>query len=149
MSLIDIRMAVEQMVEDESLTDELTSEPARILLEWGQYQLTQLAEEAPDPLTFQAQFRQLRFLMKSINRFTALRHEIDIDEQRAYVRKILDSARLLGMQAPYGLVADYLARQESLDEDANVRALLSLVETGSSGLSGPSGPTSPTNPFLT
>ncbi|MFW5772561.1 MAG: hypothetical protein ACOCZH_04475 [Phototrophicaceae bacterium] len=149
MSLINVKMALEQMMEDESLTDELTSEPAMTLLDWGQLRLRQLADRAPDPLTFHAQFKQLRFLMKSINRFTGQRHDMDIDEQREYVRKILDSARLLGFESPYGQVADYIERQQSLDEDGNVRALLALVDTGSANLGDPPTPTTPTNPFLT
>lgn len=149
MSQQNLQMALEQMMEDESLTDELSSEAAMALLDWGRLKLRQQADSAPDPMTFQARFKQLRFLLRSINRFTGGRYDMDLDEQREGVRKILDSARLLGYHAPYGLVARYLDRQESLDEDGNVRTLLALLDTGTLGPDNPIDPASPPNPFLT
>jgi hypothetical protein len=137
---INIKDAIIRLTEDLSLTDEVADDTAQTLIDWGIMKLRALAQTAPNNLLFEVNFRQLRLLIKSINRFTARRFELDIDEQRDYVRAILDAARQLGYQAPYGQVGAFTAQQESLDEDATVRSLLALVDSGSSDEPGPAGP---------
>lgn len=130
MSYIDIEQATIRLYEDISLTDELTDEPAKVLLQWGAGQLRALAEKHSDEEAFEADFKQLRRLMKSINRFTGRRREMTVDEQREYARRIFDTAYELGYYAPYSQVAVYVDQQRYLAPEDNIRMLTRLVETG-------------------
>lgn len=131
----DLENAVTRLYEDISLTDELTDEPAKVLLEWGEGRVRLMVNTMTDEDAFEERFKQLRQLMKSINRFTGRRHEMPPEEQADYVRKIMERAQELGYQSPYGRVGEYLERQKSLENGENIHLLTQLIETGQLELS--------------
>ncbi len=126
--LIDIESVVTRLYEDVSLTEELTDEPAKLLLKWGRIRLNILVENAPDEETFVNSFKQLRRVIKSINRFTARRHIMSNEEQREYLEKIMNRAQELGLQPPPGASEHYLNRQRIFDDYANIYALTQVLE---------------------
>jgi hypothetical protein len=128
---IDLQDATIRMYEDISLTDELTDGPAMVLLQWGEGRLSIIANTSPDEDSFEQDFKRLRLLLKAINRFTGLREQMDSEDQADYVRRILQRGQELGFPPAWGQLAAYMAQQDSLDEEGCVRALISLVETGS------------------
>lgn len=133
MDEIDLENAVIRLYEDSSITDDLTTGPAQILLQWGEGQLGILANTSDDNEIFEQRFKQLRQLLKAISRFTAGRVNMDADEHRSYVRRILERGQALGFPPAWGQVGAYVEKQALLNEEANVRALIALVETGSTG----------------
>ncbi len=82
------RRAIEQLLADESLTDDLVDEAARLLLDWGMIQLDALFQSAqePSPAELDACALCLRRLMKRINRRAG---RASADQQAERVREIL------------------------------------------------------------
>lgn len=126
----DIENATIRMYEDISLTDELTDDPAQKLLRWGEARLVTMVENIPDDEQFEDRFKQLRKLIKSINRFTGRRHNMPSEEQIGYVWKLLDTAKELGYEPNYGNLNTYMDKQKSLDDVQNIALLTHFIETG-------------------
>jgi hypothetical protein len=82
------RRAIEQLLEDESLTDDLVDEAARLLLDWGVTQLDTLFQSAqePSPAELDACALRLRRLMRRVNRRAG---RASADQQAERVREIL------------------------------------------------------------
>jgi hypothetical protein len=127
MSRINLQSVAMQMYEDTSLTDELTDTPAQTLLQWGRDRLTQLADRYTDD--FESAFKSHCRVMKTINRFTWKRLDMDIATQREYLEKYLVApARDIGHNIPPGIIEAYLRQQSTLDEQANVQAMIDLFK---------------------
>jgi hypothetical protein len=135
MADIDLEDAVTRLYEDSSITDELTDGPAQLLLQWGEARLSLMVNTSTDEERFEQDFKRLRLLLKSMNRFTGLRNQMNLDEQRDYLRRILQRGQELGFPAAWGHVGSFVDRQQLMDEAASVRALIALVETGASNIS--------------
>lgn len=125
---IDLKSAIITLHEDIALTDELTDTPAVVLLKWGEEKLKAFAQETDDQTIFDEKYSELRGLMKSINRFTGRRMDMDDNEQLGYVYKIVDRASGLGFESAHAKVGTYVNAQMDLDELQNVEALIALVE---------------------
>lgn len=127
MSQINLQSVTMQMYEDTSLTDELTDTPAQTLLQWGRDRLRHLADRYAND--FDAAFKSHCRVMKTINRFTWKRQDMDIDAQREYLEKYLVvPARSIGHIIPPGIIEAYLRQQSTLDEQANVQAMIDLFK---------------------
>ncbi len=125
---IDLKSAIINLHEDISLTDELTDTPAVMLLKWGEEKLKAFAQEIDDQEAFDEKFKALRGLMKSMNRFTGRRLDMDDTEQLGYVYKIVESSAALGLGSAHAKVGTYIKEQVNLDEIQNVEAMIALVE---------------------
>ncbi|MFW5748329.1 MAG: hypothetical protein ACOCYT_01815 [Chloroflexota bacterium] len=130
MSSINPGDAIIRLYEDMSLTDQLDDDTARILHQWGEGQLKMMANTSADEAAFEDRFRDLRGLLKSVNRFTGKRHGMDLEQQRKYVRVLIERAQEAGYPAPFGAVAPVVDAAARLDDAAMVRGLLMLIETG-------------------
>ena len=126
---INMETIVTQLYEDISLTDELTDETAKRLLIWGRRQLETLAATTSDQETFDDKFKQLRRVIKSINRFTARRQEMTYEEQAEYLGKDHKAGTGDWLQpTSWKHQQHYLARQHNFDEQANIYALTQVLE---------------------
>lgn len=74
-----IQPFIQQLYEDEALTRALTDETAKILLDWGQTQLEQLAT-GPAPTDLETTTANLRRVLLSINRLVEKRAELTDSE---------------------------------------------------------------------
>lgn len=131
---INLENATVSMYENVSLTEELTDEPATALLQWGAGQIKSLAvKHEPDATEegFENDFKQLRKLMKSINRFTSRRHTMTDEERTEYFNKrIIQVATDLGFAIDDEQVSKYMETQTALDATENVHTLTTLITTG-------------------
>ncbi|MBZ0276185.1 MAG: hypothetical protein K8I60_08580 [Anaerolineae bacterium] len=136
MSQSQLERAFESLYADTSSRDELTDDEARVLLQWGEQQITQLAGQELDDEQFDAAFAHLRKLISRINRFTGRRSGMSEEDQQAALQNIAASmagwnAQTLSAQAAPDLTPDrintYLQHQATLDNIANIQALTALV----------------------
>ena len=75
-----VQRFVEQLYEDERLTDNLADQSAGTLLKWGEARLNGLAELNLDEAALDGAARQLRSIMRSINRLAGQRVDLSEDE---------------------------------------------------------------------
>ena len=75
-----IQSLIQQLYESENLTDALTDEGANILLDWGERQLKALDVRIDEQGDLESAFRQLRRVMRSVNRLIELKASLS-DEQ--------------------------------------------------------------------
>lgn len=71
---------IQQLYENENLTDALTDEGARILLDWGERQLKAMDARIDEQVDLESGFRQLQRVMQSVNRLIELKTSLT-DEQ--------------------------------------------------------------------
>ena len=129
MSPINLETAVIQMYENVSLTEELTDNPAVVLLKWGEKQLSTLAGKHSDEEAFESDYKALRRLMKSMSKFTSTRHTMSDEEQQDYItNRILSKAQEIGFACTAEDIPAYIEKQKALDEEQNVYALISFIE---------------------
>jgi len=75
-----IQRFVEQLYEDERLTDNLADQSAGTLLKWGEARLKSLAELNLDEAALDGAAHQLRSIMRSINRLAGQHVDLSEDE---------------------------------------------------------------------
>ncbi|GAB4510923.1 MAG: hypothetical protein OHK0046_08310 [Anaerolineae bacterium] len=128
---INLEIAIITLYEDSSLTEEITDEPAQKLLKWGEAQVKVLAEKTPDDeIAFDDNLSVLMKLIKSMNRFTARRHEMTPEEIQEYLQeRILERAQRIGLPLEEAALTAYRERQATLDESANVQAMMDLMSS--------------------
>lgn len=71
-----IQPLVQQLYENESLTNALTDEGANILLDWGERQLKSVAAFNVEQSEFEQTARQLQRVMRAVNRAIELKTEL-------------------------------------------------------------------------
>ena len=81
-----IQPLVQQLYESENLTDALTDEGAKILLDWGERQLKAMDALIDEQVELESGFRQLRRVLQAVNRLIELKTSLT-DEQ--LVQRIL------------------------------------------------------------
>src|SRR5262249_32863783 len=112
----NLERAVEKLYEDTIIRDELRDPEAKLLLQWAEARLAQLASQTSDDAAFDGQYDSLRALLKAINRFVGHRAELDADTRRARLQAMADEARALGA-APTSDQFDALLKElDSLDD---------------------------------
>ncbi|MBC7870750.1 MAG: hypothetical protein H7Y09_07905 [Chitinophagaceae bacterium] len=130
MSDINVKDAIIRLYDDSSLTDELTDEPAKVLLKWAETQLPKLAERYYEEETFEDAFKTLRGLMKGMGRLTGQRETMLPEEQQEALQKMFDRSTQLDYKATADLTDVYLEKQTILSEQDHVNALIAWLETG-------------------
>jgi len=71
-----IQRLVEQLYENERLTGNLTDEPAKILLKWGEQQIRDLAQTHSDQAELEKLAYQLQRVIRSINRLVGQKADL-------------------------------------------------------------------------
>lgn len=137
MSPISLEEAVTRLYENESLTDELDDQPAALLLQWAESQVSQLVTQYRDDDAFEEAFKALRLLVRSMTRYVARRADTPSDEQAAYVQKrIIERAQSMGFTtqaAELHSTGAWVQAQSTADPLDAVQAVIKLVEGGGSG----------------
>lgn len=126
---INLEKATIQMYENASLTEELTDSPATTLLKWGEKQLSRLSQVHEDEETFEADYKALRRLMKSMSKFTSTRHTMTEEESHDYIlNRIVSKAQEIGLACTESGIDPFLDKQRNMDDDESVGALIEFVE---------------------
>lgn len=120
--------AVQRLYEDISLREELTDNEAEVLLKWAEGKVVQLDDEIADEETFDEQFKQLRRMMKRMNKFIGNRGDDDLEKQQQMVLKFLDSAAELGIKVNQAQIQAFLAAQQNQSNDDVLRSMLGMLE---------------------
>lgn len=134
---INLENATVRMVEDMALTDQLTDDTAKVMHQWATGQLQLMANRHDDEAAFEDAFTQLRGVLKLVNKFIGGRARMDDEKQRTYVRIIIEKAQEAGYPPQLSSVGTVVDAQKTLDDHLTLRALLALVETGSTTMGRP------------
>lgn len=104
-----LNSALESLLENSSLTDELDDEAADVLLDWGLARVRQLFRQAADQTDpagyLDAQLKANRKLLRTVNRWTAGRAALDPAAHAAALQQVLAYA---GASAPPERQAEFL-----------------------------------------
>jgi hypothetical protein len=121
MSQAQAERAINSMYEDENLIGELPDPEAGVLMQWGEGQLTALAERNLPDDAFDALAMHMQHLLMYIAQFIAKRDEMTQMVQEAALNEIETQARVVGLT-----ITDmnaYLQSQQTLTPEEAVRAL--------------------------
>ena len=124
---IPIQAAIERLYENERLTDALTDQPARLLLNWGEQRLKQLAASTTDSAAFDQVAQQVQQVMRTVNRLAADRAELP---ETDFIQRLLN----LEDQAAEQMMAEInrlAADRAELPETDFIQRLLELVDRAS------------------
>jgi hypothetical protein len=130
MTQINLESAIVRLYEDISLTDEVDDATARIMHQWAEAQLQRYANLSKDPEIFEERFHTLRGILKTINLY-AKRDDASKEKRTKIIHRIIERAREANYPPQLSQVAQVVTSLEELDTRSAVRALLTLVETGS------------------
>lgn len=87
------QLAVQQLYENEKLSNAMTDEPAKVLLQWGEAQLRDLTDR--DPAALDAVMNELQRTMRTINRFIEQQAELTEMETVQRLIKLVEQAMQL------------------------------------------------------
>ncbi len=90
MSENPIQPLVEQLYENEGLTDALTDDAAKLLLEWGEQQLNNLADLRLSPENLDVAAQSLQRAMRSVNRLIEQRADLSDVEMIEHLLKLVE-----------------------------------------------------------
>ena len=85
-----IRPLVEQLYESEGLTDALSDEAAKILLQWGEQQLNYLAHLQLNQTDLENAAQALRRAIRAVNHLIEQRTEISDTEMVQHLLKLIE-----------------------------------------------------------
>ncbi len=125
-----LQHAVERIYGDVALTDELRDDEAQFLLEWGEQEVEHLDEQTDndDEQTFQARFKQIRSIIKRVNRLVGYRTEYTPAEAREKLTLLLDDLRELGRPINEERVERFLDTYQQMGDGEAVAALLDIIQ---------------------
>ncbi|MEL6149656.1 MAG: hypothetical protein AAFR56_08520, partial [Chloroflexota bacterium] len=126
--MADAERAIERIYEDESLTDEMMDDEAKVLLRWSEDTVVELDSDAPDDDTFDARFKQMRKLMKRINKFIGQRSSVSDEEAQEMVEKFRSTAADMGHEISEERVQQFMVAQKTLSNTEAVKAMLALLK---------------------
>ena len=130
MTAVDPKDAIIRMYEDTSIIDDLQEEPSITLLKWGEGQLKMMANRAEDPDAFNEQTRDFRRIMKSINLIAGRAPDLEDEQRRKAVRRLIERAQEMNYPPQFGSIGPIVDSMDTINEHARVRALITLVEAG-------------------
>jgi hypothetical protein len=136
----EIASEQEKLYESGSLRDDLNDTEAKVLLEWGQKQVEQMAQKFPNE--FEQKTRFLRQLIKNINRFVGQREFNDKAGQQEYMADVVKYLAPLGYS---GNEDDLFAvlPDDAKDMMANLNALLAKLTPPQAQEAAPETPAGP------
>ena len=131
-----IHWAVGTILENESLTADLTDDEAQRLIEWGISEARRLATENRESL--EEELAALRKLMRGANKLAVESRPMDDDRLRLRLERMRRPADLLGLPAPTAEAVDtYIAARQVMTTAEKLERLLLLF-----GARNPDSPTS-------
>lgn len=119
--------AMERLLDDETLTDELVDHEARFLLKWAEGLALALAQRDLDDPAFDEATYTLRRLVRHINRLTGQRQQMNDETQKTAVTAIIDDAQSLGYEIQEAGIANYLRTHHTLDNVESMRMLTACI----------------------
>lgn len=125
----NLQSAIQLLYEDISLREELTDDEAKVLLQWAEGKVVELDDATPDEETFDKQFKQLRRMMKRMNKFIGYRTSSGVEEQQKLVEKFLDSAVDLGIKVDQSQIQPFLVAQQQQSNAAVLQSMLGMLQT--------------------
>ena len=87
-----LQLALEQLYERPNLADNLTDDDARILLNWGEVQLRELAAANLEQRQFEEFANLVQRVMRAVNRLVGQRADIDDEKMRKRMLRLLTQA---------------------------------------------------------
>jgi hypothetical protein len=121
-----IQRAIERILMDERVTEELEDAEADLLLQWGEQQVSWLADQHADEQAFEEATNQLRQIMRQINSFIGLRDDMDAAEQRETLTGIVTGAQALGYAMTEQMADDFLLLPAD-DRSESIQKLMGLI----------------------
>lgn len=141
---MDLQTAMEQLYEDETLTEELGDDDAGLLMKWAEEQVAQLIATHQDDEAFERAFKALRLLIRSTNRAVGQRDYAEPEEQQAQLERIVQAAQGLGVIVASAQMADMQNRLNTLSSADAIRTVLNWVTPSVSAQAAtPPGPPTP------
>ena len=92
------QLMIQQLYENESLTNALTDEGAKFLLEWGERQVGSAAPYANDPANMENLMRQLQRVMRAVNRAIELKATLTDEQMVQRLLTLVEQSMELGAQ---------------------------------------------------
>lgn len=134
--------AIESLYEDANLREELVDSEARLLLQWGEQRIGDLARRNLPDAQFDEALDHLRQLLKRINRYIGRRATMTPDEQQSWLSRIVESANALGYNVTVEQMSMDFQAQGVADNHAALSALMATIDTANAA------PISPEKPLL-
>jgi hypothetical protein len=119
--------AIESLYSAASLTDELRDDEAEPLLKWGEGMAAQLDSEVSDEDTYDQKIKQVRRVLKRINRFIGAGTQGDAAEARDMLEKLAENAAELGVTIPPEQIDHLLNWQRTHSNGETVGELLAVL----------------------
>jgi dihydrodipicolinate synthase/N-acetylneuraminate lyase len=121
--------AIERIYGDEALTDEMMDTEAEVLLKWGEDAVFELDSDDKDEETFDSQFKQVRRLMKCVNKFIGLKiNTADETEMQEALQKFEAAAAELGYAIETERLNAFFQVQKTLSNPDTVKEMLALLQ---------------------
>lgn len=130
MAQIDTAAAIQQLYEDPSLTEELTDDDAKVVLDWAQEQVKQLASKFTDETAFDDAMKSLLRVVKNANRVVGQRDFADPTEQEERIDKMTSAAMGMGVVTATAQAADVRDQLNALSSTDALKTLLTLFTPG-------------------
>ena len=128
---IDVESAVMRLYEDPSLRDAIADDPANTLLKWAEDKVVALAEKHEDEEAFEDEFKTLRRLIKTMNRYGGRQNDMDGEEKQKHVGKLVERAQALGYPVKQPKADDMVQAQGAVSESDGIQALIDMLEPSS------------------
>ena len=121
--------AIASLYEDTNLREELVDSEARLLLQWGEERIADLARRNLPDAQFDEAFDHLRQLLKRINRYIGGRQYMTPDEQQGLLGKIVEAANTLGYNVTLDQMNSDFQAQGVVDNHAALTALTQMIDS--------------------
>lgn len=131
MAQIDTETAMQRLYEDPSLTEELTDDDAKIVLDWAQEQVKQLAAKFTDEAAFDDAMKSLLRVVKNANRVVGQREFADPSEQEERIDKMTEAAMGMGVVTATAQAADVRDQLNALSSADALKTLLTMFTPAS------------------
>jgi len=113
MSENPIQPMVEQLYQNEALTDALTDDAAKLLLQWGEQQLNNLAGLSLSPENLDSAGQALQKAMRAANRLIEQRADLSDVEMIEHLLKLVEQVITLTLIAQQSMPVEETHDQEA------------------------------------
>jgi hypothetical protein len=103
MTTPDADAVIQQLYERENLTDSLTDDDARMLLQWAASQITSLAERDASSDQLESYARQLQRVVRSCNRLVGRKAELSDTKMLQQLLGLVENSAQLAQQEAISL----------------------------------------------
>ena len=118
-----------RLYEDTSLRDAISDDPANTLLKWAEDKVVALAEKHEDEEAFEGEFKTLRRLIKTMNRYGGRQGTMDGEERdRNIWVSWWNGHNLWALPVKQPKADDMIQAQSVLSEEDGINALIDMLE---------------------